>query len=251
MIYNQPSIFIGNLRIDEPVTTLTDLMVSAVCFYAFYKLSQKDNSLRIRQYLKYYFLSMGFATAIGGIIGHAFMYNFSFYWKLPGWLTSMFSIMLIERASIEYSKPFFTGKTDIILKRINLLELTAFVIITMTTLDFFYVEVHSAYGLLVIVTSLNLYIYYKSRSEGSRFFLIAVGFSSVSALIYMNKWGISEWFTHTDISRILMTLSAWNFYKGADYIFAKPELTNSNDKQSSITIRKLLKNLSFELKKEK
>ncbi|MFP4025592.1 MAG: DUF6962 family protein, partial [Thiohalospira sp.] len=68
-VFEQPSIFIHNIRIDEPVTTLTDLMVSAVCIYAFFKLNKIPLHNKVHLYLRYYFLSMGIATAIGGIVG--------------------------------------------------------------------------------------------------------------------------------------------------------------------------------------
>lgn len=224
LAFEQPSVYLFNIRIDEPVITLTDLMVSAVCFYAFFRLTAIPAQNKVHTNLRYYFLSMGLATAIGGIIGHAFMYNFSFYWKLPGWITSMFSIALVERAAIEYARPLISKRMGTVFKWANTIELITFVIITLITLNFFFVEVHSAYGLLVVVTSLNLYVYLKRKTRASKLFLIAVGFSAISALIYMNEWGISAWFTHTDISHVFMTVSAWFFYTGSRHILEDPQL---------------------------
>ena len=211
----QPSIELFGIRVDEPVTTITDLIVSAVCFYAFYKLHKIEVRNNVHWNLKYYFLSMGMATLIGGLIGHGFLYLFSFAWKLPGWLTSMFSIALLERASILYSRPLIKPKIGNFFAWMNLIELTTFVIVTFTTLNFFFVEVHSAYGLLIIVTSFNLVVYRKTKSEASKLFLIAVGITAISALIFMNEWGISKWFNHFDISHSLMSISAYIFYKGS------------------------------------
>jgi len=223
----QPSIELFGLRIDEPVTTATDLIVSAVCFYAFAKLSNIPLKNKVHWNLKYYFLSMGMATLIGGIIGHGFLYLFSFAWKLPGWLTSMFSIALLERASILYARPNIQPKVATFFAWMNIIELTTFVIITFSTLNFFFVEVHSAYGLLVIVTSFNLVVYRKRKSEASRLFLIAVGVSSISALVFMNEIGISKWFNHFDISHILMSISAFIFYKGSLKMIQDPLIKDS------------------------
>lgn len=211
----QPSIDVFGIRLDEPVTTATDLIVSAVCLYAFYKLNSIPIKNKVHWNLKYYFLSMGLATLIGGVIGHGFLYLFSFAWKLPGWLTSMFSIALLERASIMYAKPLINPKVGNFFAWMNLIELTTFVIVTFTTLNFFFVEVHSAYGLLIIVTSFNFVVYRNRKSEASKLFLIAVGVSAFSALIFMNELGISKWFNHFDISHILMSISAFIFYKGS------------------------------------
>ena len=98
------TVFLFGIKIDEPVVTLTDLLVSVLCFIFAYKIHQNNSSEKVFSYFKLYFLIMGIATALGGIIGHAFMYNFSFYWKLPGWITSMISIMFVERAAIEHTR---------------------------------------------------------------------------------------------------------------------------------------------------
>lgn len=211
----QPSIDFLGIRIDEPVTTFTDLIVSAVCFYAFYKLHRIPIRNKVHWNLKYYFLSMAMATLIGGVIGHGFLYLFSFAWKLPGWLTSMFSIALLERASIMYAKPLIKPKIGNFFTWMNLIELSTFVIVTFATLNFFFVEVHSAYGLLIIVTSFNFVVYKNRKTEASKLFLIAVGISAISALIFMNEIGISIWFNHFDISHIFMACSAFVFYKGS------------------------------------
>lgn len=225
MDFKQPSVEFFGLRIDEPVTTATDLVVTAVCFFAFYQLHKIPVKNNVHWNLKYYFLSMGFATLFGGLIGHGFFYLFPFAWKLPGWLTSMFSIALLERASIMYARPLIKPKVGKFFAWMNLVELATFVVITLVTLNFFFVEVHSAYGLLVVVTSFNLFVYMKNRSEASRLFLIAVVISSISALIFMNKIGFCAWFNHYDISHLLMALSAFLFYKGSKIMIEDPLIT--------------------------
>ncbi len=222
MDFQQPSVEFFGLRIDEPVTTATDLVVSAVCFFAFYHLHKTPVKNKVHWNLKYYFLSMGFATLFGGLIGHGFLYLFPFIWKLPGWLTSMFSIALLERASIMYARPLIKPNVGKFFTWMNLVELATFVAITFTTLNFFFVEVHSAYGLLVVVTGFNLFVYWKTKNVASKLFLVAVGISSISALVFMNKIGFCAWFNHYDISHLLMALSAFIFYKGSKMMIEDP-----------------------------
>lgn len=228
MYLPQPSIELFGIRIDEPVVAFTDLIVSAVCFYAFYKLNKIKLKNNVHWNLKYYFLSMAIATFIGGVIGHGFLYLLSFAWKLPGWLTSMFSIALLERASILYAKPLIKPRIGRFFATMNLIELSTFIIITFSTLNFFFVEVHSAYGLLIIVTSFNIVVYRKTKSEASKLFLIAVSISAISAVIFMNEWSFSTWFNHYDISHILMSISAFMFYKGSLKMIDDP-LANGQD----------------------
>jgi hypothetical protein len=219
---DQPSIHLFGLQIDEPVTTLTVLLVSFICFYAYIRLRLIPVQNKVHFFLRYYFLSMAIATAIGGIIGHAFLYALTFEWKLAGWVTSMFSIMLVERASIEYALPLIHKRAGTIFKWVNFFELLTFVTLTCIFLDFFFVEAHSFYGLLIVVASLNIYVFVKLRTTGSKLFLIAVGFSAIAALIFMNKWSISVWLNYKDISHIFMSLSALFFYFGARRIIIDP-----------------------------
>lgn len=165
---------------------------------------------------------MGIATTIGGIVGHGFLYAFSYNeslpvspWKLPGWLTSMISIAMVERASIEYARKLIKPAVGTFFAWLNIIELITFIIITFSTLNFFFVEVHSAYGLLIVVAGFNGFVYYKTRSEGSKYYLIAVGVSAISALVFMNELGLHTWFNHYDLSHCIMTLSAYFFYRGS------------------------------------
>jgi len=214
----QPPIELFGVEILEPVTTFTDLIVSAVCFYAFYWLQKSGRTKKVFVFLKYYFLTMGIATAFGGLIGHAFLYLFSFGWKLPGWIISMLSIMLLERASIEHARPLITKKLAQTFRVVNMVELLTFIAITMYTLNFRFVEIHSGYGLMFVVLSLQLYVYLKTRNTASRYFLIGVFWAAVSALIYMNELSLHTYMNHYDMSHLVMAIAAFYFFKGAKYL---------------------------------
>ena len=91
-ISEQTTVELFEVRLFEPVTVLTDLLVSGVCFYAFHKLGKTPKSSEpdvVCTLFRYYFLAMGIATLYEGIIGHGFLYLFGFKWKLPGWIISM------------------------------------------------------------------------------------------------------------------------------------------------------------------
>ncbi|MDA3866698.1 MAG: hypothetical protein PF489_08115 [Salinivirgaceae bacterium] len=240
MAFQQPSIEILGVLINEPVTVGTDLKVSAVCIYAFFKLLPITSRGRLKFYLLMYFMLMALATATGGLIGHAFLWHFTatwenpewvnaiidkiafleshepaYAWKLPGWIMSMLSIMYVERAAIEQVRPIVKPGIGRAFRLVNLFELLLFMAITLATLNFRYVEIHSGYGLMFVVLSLQSYAYYRTNSQGSKLFIIGVAVAAVAALFYMNEIGISQWFNHFDISHTLMAVSAFIFYKGS------------------------------------
>ena len=218
MVIAQPAIEILGIQINEPVTTVTDLIVSAVCFYAFFKLRKISGKEKLHLYLTYFFFSMGMSTAFGGIIGHGFMYLFSDYWVLLGWCSSIVAVNLMERAVLIYASDLINEKTWKILSLINTAELPVFLLLTLFTLNFLFVVIYSTYGLLLFVGSFSVFIYKKTKSEGSKFFLIAVLFATIGALIFMNEWSIHIWFNYMDTSHCLMAVSAFFFYKGAKAI---------------------------------
>lgn len=158
---------------------------------------------------------MSIATFIGGVIGHGFLYALSFPWKLPGWIMSMLSVAMIERSSIERVKPLIDPQIAVFFLGLNIVELLTVVTITMSTLNFKWVEFHSGYGLLGVVLPFHAYTWYKTRDKGSFVIIIAVLVSSCAALIFMNKISLHEWFNYLDISHILMAIGAYVFYRGA------------------------------------
>lgn len=215
IIFPQPSTELWGIRIDEPVTTATDILVSVVCFFAFYRLARMKLPGRTHQYFRYYFLLMSIATFIGGVIGHGFLYALSFPWKLPGWIVSMLSVALIERSAIEHAKPLIDPRAAKFFMILNVIELFTVMTVTVSTLNFKWVEFHSGYGLLGVVLPFHCYTWYRTRDKGSFVVTLAVLVASCAALIFMNKISLHTWFNYLDISHVVMAIGAYVFYRGA------------------------------------
>lgn len=230
------------IRVDEPVTTVTDLLVAGVCFFAFAKMLKIKNPINAQRFFRNYFFLMGLATTLGGIFGHAFLYAFQFDWqdlptwflnmftekysrefaskvfKLPGWIVSMFGVSYLERGSIAHARIILPKKLGLAIKIANYVELFLFMFITIFTINFFFIEVHSAFGILIVTASLQLFLFIRTRDKSSLNVLIAVAFSAISALIFMNEIAISKWFNHLDISHVLMSIGIYFTYRGAKLI---------------------------------
>ncbi len=211
MEYNQWHLW--NVRIDEPIVTITDLLVSVVCFLAASFLFKIKPKSKVLKSFRLYFLLMGFATLFGGIFGHAIYYILGPAWKLPGWLISMLSIVFIERAAIFHSAKIFKPKWIKILSWINIIEFIIFLFLTLYTLNFSFVEYHAAYGMLVVVLSLEGYLFFKTRNLSSKIILWGNGFVALAGLVFMNEWSIHTWFNHLSLSHTLMAVAALLFYK--------------------------------------
>ncbi|MGM0622111.1 MAG: DUF6962 family protein [Bacteroidota bacterium] len=215
------TVYLWGIRIDEPVVTVTDLLVSFLCFLYAYKIHKSGKTEKTFLYFKIYFLTMGIATFLGGVIGHAFLYLFEnfrgdlFYWKLPGWIMSMISIMFVERAAIEHTRIYLSKSIVNSFKVVNIIEFLIFLTLTITTLNFFFVEFHSGYGLMFVVLSLESFLFYKTRNKAGKYILTGIGFAAVAALIFMNEISFHQWFNHISASHVLMAIAATFFYLGA------------------------------------
>jgi hypothetical protein len=211
----QPSIEVFGTEIMEPMVTFTDLWITAVCLYAFFQLKKLNKPGKVHQYMRWYFSFMALATFLGGILGHAFQYAVGLEWKLPGWLISMLAVMAVERASIMHAQPVINEKFGRFLEIVNLAELITFAVITFTTLNFFFIQVHSAYGLGLVVLPIHFLVYWRTRNEGSKLFVRTVLFATLAAFFYTSEIGIGVWFNHLDVAHTVMAISMYFFYRGA------------------------------------
>ena len=226
----QPSIYPFGFRIDQPITTLTNMLVALICFYALYKLVDYKTKNRIYIHARAYFFCMGFATFIGGIVSHGFLYALSPSWKFLGWAFAMYSINRLERAMIFYSRPLMSSKLTRFFDWFNIFELIVFAGLAYGNLlfgfldinSFIFVEIHSAYGLVVFVFGFGMFNYIKrGHNRDILYFLYAVGAAACAAIFFSLKIGISKWFNHIDISHIFMAISVYWFYLGFTKILSR------------------------------
>lgn len=215
MAYEKIVITIGQLTVWEPIVTLTDLFVSATCFYFFYRLKKQKRQGKMYQLFKWHFFTMGIATMFGGLLGHAFLYAVDIAWKLPGWIISMASISLMERAFIAHTVQLVGKKTRRGFKLANNIELFIFMGLTIYTLNFHFVEFHSGFGILAVIFPLQLFMYLKTKDPGSKIVFAIVALSIVSAIIFINQITIHPWFNHIALSHMLMVFMVILLYKTA------------------------------------
>ncbi len=220
----QPSVDLFNIRVDGPVTALTDLVFAVACFYAFFRIKNQAVSGSIREYFKYYFLTLGLSAFFGGIFGHAFLYGLAAPWKLVSWLFTLTSVAIISHLLIQLSrsliKPVFTR----IIIWINLLLLLLAIFYTLWTLEFAAVKYYATFGMLAVVGPLSYLIFQKTGNRGVVSLMIAVGIGIVSVVVFSYEWGFSPWFNHNDISHVILTFGVLILYKGASLILVSPPI---------------------------
>lgn len=220
----QPSIYPLGIEIQEPVTSITDLLVSVICFYSYFKLKKEGPVNRVTKFIKWYFLLMGAATLLGGLLNHAFLYAFNIYFKLPSWFLSMFAIMLIERSSIVYSKNLIPGKLSDFFLRFNIFELITIMFFSVYYMNFKFVEFHCVYGFIVVVFSFHLYIYFKTKDSASKMMIYAIVAMMFAMFIFNYPIILDKWFNEKDFAHVIMAISSFILLKSALLMRAEPKL---------------------------
>ncbi|MCB9306797.1 MAG: hypothetical protein H6565_09380 [Lewinellaceae bacterium] len=223
----QPDIVLWGLRIAEPVTSMTALLIAVICGYAWRRLGKTLPGGDISLLLRAFFFLMALATLFGGIIGHAFLYKVTFVWKVPGWVLSMISIAALERAAILHAKPLMPSFWGRFFSVLNIVELGIFLYLALSTLNFHFVEIHAGYGLLIVVSLFEGYVYRKRKDAGSKLILLAIPLAALAAALHLAKFSFSVWFTYFDIGHILMCICAWMMMLGAERMTRYGQKTHS------------------------
>lgn len=215
----QPDIIMAGIRLGEPMIALTSIIVALVCFYGAWRIQPTNSSTRLGQI----FLALtGVSTLIGGIVGHAFLHQFPFEYKLAGWLPGMLAVSAVEQASIvrlrEIGGRFQAARW---LSWVNMVELTLSLTIITTLVWFPLVEIHSAFGFLGIVLPIEWMLYREYKRQDSYYLLLCVGLLVAAVLAHILKFSFCRWFSFFDIAHVFMAVALWQAsraFRAADYV---------------------------------
>ena len=212
----QPDVVLWSLRIGEPVIALTSILVSLTCFYAWVRLGKIVSNVDALRLSRIFFLLTGISTLIGAIVGHAFLYAFPFEFKLPGWMLGMVAISALEQASTVRAQPFLGAKLAKAIKYINIAELAIALWFVSATIWFPMVEIHSAFGFLLVIMPLEILLWVKTRAQGSREILWGILLLIGAVLAHILKISFGVWFSFFDVAHLILCAAMWKMMLGAE-----------------------------------
>lgn len=210
----QPSIEILNLRIDEPITTFTDILLAIICILAYLRIRKLEYTGWGLRYFRYYFLILGLGALTGGLLGHAFQYRLAEEWKLVSWTLILASVALMVQALLEITRPLLKKGIVRMISWFNVLIFVLALFLTLRTIEFDPVKFYSIFGLVLLAGSLSYYVYKKTGNRGVIILMGGICIGFLSAIIFSLQWGFSPWFNHRDVSHIILCISVYYVYKG-------------------------------------
>ena len=213
----QPDLWVGGVRLTEPVIALTSFFITAVCAYAWLRLGGISPRTRYVGLMRVFFLFMGLSTLCGGVFGHAFLHLVPFGMKAPGWLLGMVATAALAQAAIEDARPTLHPGWPKFLALLNWGGFGAAAVVVVWHLFFPLVEVHAAFCLLLLVLPLQVFGLRKNADTRRNVLTIwAIALAALAVVPHLLKFSPSPWFCYFDIGHVLMCGAIWVFMLAAE-----------------------------------
>jgi hypothetical protein len=222
-----PTVFIGDFEIREPVTTLTDFItacVSGVCFVLF-SINRDDNKNNAYVFFKFYFLFYFIGMTSAAFLGHALQAYVPKEVKVIGWVFSTLAQLCLALGTMKLVKDIVFKKWYNLIHFMLIFQSVIFIFLMIHPKfsDFKIAQLAASLVLIGIVFPLHTYNYFKTKSYGSRSVILIILYALVPAFIYNNQISVNRWFNYHDISHLLMSVFMMLMYLATKKLsFNKP-----------------------------
>lgn len=220
------SICFFDIKLLEPVTVFTNIIISFFCLYFYFKLNVNSSNLKFEKYWRLFFLYFSFSSMIGAV-AHGFKGYFNESVFNLVWLSMNLSSILITHYLLLSNLEIVStsDKNKGILKTAIGFISILFVGIIFLTNNFLSVKINAFISILFTIY-VHIVIYRKGES-GSGFILFGFTFSLLSVLVHSIKFSISSWFNYKDISHVIMNISLYIIFIGVSQRLSSNQLETS------------------------
>ena len=208
------SIKIGGFILLEPNLLLTNLVVTAVSWYLYYKLYPLSFRQPVIQRWNQYLFFLGLSTLTGGIFGHALLYYLPFEFKSIGWVCSAVGAYFFELGIFEEAHHVLGWKKG--WRWIPKIKLMVFLMALVIPgwFHFNLVVINTALGVIGIILPVCIALFMRTKNKAYSQMILAFLFAFTPGLVFLLKISPSPWFNHKDIGHLLMAIFVWILYRG-------------------------------------
>jgi hypothetical protein len=210
----QPDIRVFGMRIGEPVTAFTGLLIALSSGYVWWHMGQLSTRTTPQETLRWFFAALAAANVVGSLVGHAFLHRVTWRWKIPGWTFGMLSAFFLAQTAIEH----FATVTDLgggrWLTAANLLAFVVGLWVVVRQAAFKLVEVHAAFCVLLLMLPLEYWLW-QSGDAAAGWMLLGIVPMLGAVLLHMAKFSVSRWLNFFDLGHLLLCWSVWYFWLAA------------------------------------
>ncbi|MCF8254732.1 MAG: hypothetical protein K9H61_07925 [Bacteroidia bacterium] len=198
-------------NINEPMTVLTNLVMSIYCFYFYSKLGSNH---KLGYYWRLFFLYMAISTLVGalthGLKNHFSSNEFYYIWLFMN-LASIPASYFLLQANIQLSKWDEVTKKKLSIASAIVTLLLAIMVISVN--QFLLIKVNA--GLIILITLITHFQTYKKGIKGSGWIVFGFAFSSLSILVHTMQFSLHTYFNYKDISHVIMNIGLYIIFLGA------------------------------------
>jgi len=198
------------VNFNDPATFFTDLFIAFLCVLFYYRLSKLQPFNSQLFYWRLFFIFFGIATFLAGF-AHLFIVYSGIWPLIISWLLSGISVFFIQLFSILLIRESFLKK---ILYYFSFLQIIFFILLLLNFKAFFIVKIHTTFSLIGVVLIIHLYYYFVQKTKYSKFIILGIAFTSLTALIHNAKLSFGYWFNHNDISHMVLAFCLYLFFLG-------------------------------------
>lgn len=233
------------LLVLEPMTALTDFIVTAVCILGLVKFSRhKETEKRQLRVFAWFFLFMGLGTLFAGLFTHAFSYFFyperlskealsvlcydeklSYnLHNLPNWVFNVVSVTLFEVSNIIMTKKYLPKLNTGLYYSVIAVESLAVYVLLLTVLKYDIAIAHIGFALYLIALPLQIAVYKKHRSQYSKYMISGILIMLITPPVMALKFEFCKWFNFNDISHVVIAATMYCFMlAGEEFVEEKLE----------------------------
>lgn len=205
---------IGGFLIEEPMTSLTDVVTGVVGVLSFFRLQRLGLNDQAHRWFKRYFLFIGIATLCAGVLGHAIQYIVGFNAKAIGWTWSAIALLCLENSALKYYQKAHGEKA---LSWMHVVIIAQFIVycllvINPSTRVFTLVKVNSVIGMVLIGLPLFYKYHQKAGTKGSQLTVWAFTASLLPGIVFSSEYSLHPYMNFHDISHLLMAACVYLLY---------------------------------------
>lgn len=204
----------------EPMAIITDSIMGGLSVYFGIKIFSLKRELSFFRFWALFFVIFGLGSILGGI-GHTFYNYLGTVGKIPSWVSGPIAVYFAERAMISLH-----WKDDLKKKLYQIFNVklgvvyALFLVLLLTNknidkpnLPFLPIAINTIVGMITTVGVLG-FKYTERLSAKFKYFWLGVMIMFPSAIIFLFKINVHQWFDKNDFSHVLLTIGIIYWYLG-------------------------------------
>lgn len=207
-------IYLWGLRLQEPGSIISDILLGMACIIFFYKLTnQKEH--KQQKFIALFFLYLGISSFFAAF-AHGFFYYFKIYLHIVSWFFSGLSIFYLQLGSANlFLKKKFKAAYLLFIKT----QFFIYLVLIFTYSGFEIVKLNFVISMLGIITPIFLIDYFRNKYSFNFYVILGIFMAIIPSLYHKVNYEFGYIFNMNDLSHIFLILCIFFVFLGVQNRF--------------------------------